>query len=1203
MVRVFKCHSFASQKVIQVNKEPLTICTDKDRVFVATNDCEIIVYQISDGFPKEIHRCPTVSLADQVIFNAFKNCIITTELKKSWKGVTKSVRVYLNWEHSGTQGASKQRARVRVAGKSHIQHTSGAHSIKQVEIIEVPVDGNPSCIAVCNYTGNFAIASGPEVKLCSLVEKTITNSNSTFLDIEVFLELCWNFPVVSISLCEEYIVSCSQREVQVIRVRYDEREKVNTRDPRKLVKSPSISFVSNPDGSQVSSEATSPKSFASEIITFPGQQAIDTGTSKQEQIPARDISSVGMRPVGRQSPKPNLTNQFMKPVTKIVEDENFIEWSFLQNGRAGNASGEKSVCLPGLHIGSAQSQCHTHIVSPPVLSDFSGGKVKSSSGVHAETVLHLSDPRGMEEWMCAILIPSHSGTLTVPVDLTSTSNTDRMRSSCPTPRVSMSCYISGSRGGYTYQLWPQLSQVSLYKYTDLACQIGVSENFLHVVTKTGVETYTSRWGAVSVEMMDKELGTTHMARPVSSLDICLCGHEPFFGAVCLSVGTDFLALLSKVEEDTREKEAHWGLYVLHSFQLSDLYKDMLSFANRIRETGPASYIHLLQEAHLLLASHPLHTHMRDPEVREYLQQVSRLIADYFAQPEQTHWELAWPYYHSSGASVQDVVSKAVDTADKKNPQGFGRGLIDFLDHELFSQEEYINLAPKTCNAILGIYAVAAPDKLSKIILLSNAKKYSAETALRHLKTWLAVKASSAQAVSTLDRLALVQLNLQLCEVESACQELRSIQPSGLVDVCATHPALLHDGLSSFTALAQLMRQHLSSTLLESLVEMVDRGSMSLESLLVLLKSQSPTDLPHNTHIREVLELIVCSKKRELLFEDAVRLLCQAYIARAKDKTQMTYRQISALAPQKFALPQGDGHFAPRFAWLDHLPPFTDPQQMMRPCQNLEVKHVAGGSKVRQASLPVSITSRHQSSNGREECPCCLCNESLLKLQSLLCSPRTTPELAEFVLKQIGQGREPTERHHPKKVKAQDLEAASVPGDDADLFHDGENGEAGHRAGLVHNNGKTDHKDGQQDGEGGGDCWDGVRLLCLRRLDLPQAIEIVVDKYPAIAGSFGVCCFHGDEDKFTHLMRSMEAAMKSSIGSKSKTTSEEIYVKAYKDLLSRLTELLSPSKLVQILPGDVNLYFVLPYLCSSIERAHKEKLKSKIVNMGQELMKA
>ena len=38
-----------------------------------------------------------------------------------------------------------------------------------------------------------------------------------------------------------------------------------------------------------------------------------------------------------------------------------------------------------------------------------GGKVKSSSGVQAETVLHLSDPRGMEEWMCVRLIPSHSG--------------------------------------------------------------------------------------------------------------------------------------------------------------------------------------------------------------------------------------------------------------------------------------------------------------------------------------------------------------------------------------------------------------------------------------------------------------------------------------------------------------------------------------------------------------------------------------------------------------------------------------------------------------------------------------------------------------------------------------------------------------------------------------------------------------------------
>ncbi|KAK3803563.1 hypothetical protein RRG08_023282 [Elysia crispata] len=1193
MVRVFKCHSFASQKVIQIDKEPLTICTDEDRVFVATNDCEIVVYRISDGFPKEIHRCPTVSLVEKVIFNSFKNCIITVELKKSWKGMTKSVRVYLNWEHSGQHGASKQRARVRVAGKSHIQHASGGHAATQVEIIEVPVDGNASSIAVCNYTGNFAIASGPEVKLCSLVEKTIPNSDNTYLDIEVFLELCWSFHVLSISLCEEFIVCCSTKEVQGIRVRYDEGDKVNLRDPRKLLNSPSVSLGSNQDGSQASSFAMSPKSLGSEIIMLPQHQGPDSESSKQEPIPARDISTIGIRHGGKQSPKPSSACQFMKPETKIVEDENFVEWNFLQGGSvlAGNNVRENSVCLPGLHTSLTQSQCHRHIVSPPVLSDFSGGKVKSSSGVQAETVLHLSDPQGMEEWMCATLIPSHSGALSTPVVLTGAFNTDRMRSSCPTPRTSMCCYISGSRGGYLYQLLPHLSQISLYKYTDQACQVGISESFLHVVTKTGVETYTSRWGALALEVKDKDIGAADAARPVSSLDICLCGHEPFFGAVCLSVGTDFLALLSKVEEDAKEKEAHWGLYVLHSFSLPDLYKDMLTFAERIRVTGPASYIHLLQEAHLLLASHPLHIHMRDAEVGEFLQQVSRLIGDYFSQPDQDHWESAWPFYHRSGVSVQDVVTNALDTASKTNAQEFGKGLVDFLDHELFSLEEYINLAPQTCNSILDIYAVAAPDKLSKIILLSNAKKYKPENALRHLKTWLAVQASSERAASTLDRLALVQLNLQLCEVESACEELRSIQPPGLVDVCATHPALLHDNLSSFTALAQLMRQHLSSTLLDSLVEMVDQGSMSLDSLLLLLKSQSPTDLPHNTHIREVLEILVNSKKRELMFEESVGLLCQAYVARIKDKSQMSYRQISAMAVQKFSLPQGNGHFAARFAWLDQLPPFWDQQRMMRPCQKLEVKHVAG-SKGRGSSMPVPVMSRHHSQTRSQKCPCCWCNESLLKLQSLLCSPYLTAELAKSVMKQIDQGLKGD--HHSYKAETRSISVAQS--DDASSAESGMSDSDVGDGSAAH----VSRSMGQQHA---GDCWDSVRLLCLCKLDLPQAIEIVVDKYPSIAGSFGICSFRGDVDKFTHLMRSMEAAMKTSCWSADKGTSEEIYVKAYKELLSRLTELVSPYQLLQMLPADVNLYFVLPYLCSSLERAHLDQLKSKIVDMGQELMKS
>ena len=71
MVRVFKCHSFASQCVIPIKKEPLAIYADGDKVFVATSDCEILVFQVRDGASTEIQRCVTISPVDNLVYNSF----------------------------------------------------------------------------------------------------------------------------------------------------------------------------------------------------------------------------------------------------------------------------------------------------------------------------------------------------------------------------------------------------------------------------------------------------------------------------------------------------------------------------------------------------------------------------------------------------------------------------------------------------------------------------------------------------------------------------------------------------------------------------------------------------------------------------------------------------------------------------------------------------------------------------------------------------------------------------------------------------------------------------------------------------------------------------------------------------------------------------------------------------------------------------
>ncbi|XP_005110367.1 uncharacterized protein LOC101856989 [Aplysia californica] len=871
----------------------------------------------------------------------------------------------------------------------------------------------------------------------------------------------------------------------------------------------------------------------------------------------KDFSSVGVRGSQKTSPRSSVVFGCGGAETRVVDDENFVEWNFEPGV---SEAGGSSVCLPGLHTNTTQSQCHKHasLISPPVLSDFSGGKVKSSTGVQAETVLHLSDSRETEDWMSVTLVPSHSA-VPSPILRVDTISSDRMRSNHGLGRTSMCCYVSGNRGGYLYQLSPVLTRVSVYKYTDAASQIGIGQSYLYAVTSTGIETYTSRWGAVALEMLERtekemQQENTH---PPSNLDICLCGHEPFLGAVSLSVGMDFLALLSKVEDPSGKEETMWSLYVLNCFSLQEQFQDMIAFAEKIQVTGPSSYIHLLQEAHLLLSTHPMHTVINDVSVAACLSTVSRLLGDFYSMPGQEDWWLCQPYYHHAGAPLLELVDFALAEAEKQPRQEFGKGLLQYLDFVLCGKNDLEVNDPALADKVLNIYAVAAPEKLSQVILLSHLKDFTAEKALRHLKTWLSLKASAAQPISAVDKLAMVQLHLSLCEVDLACAELTSIPRAELVSVCASNPSLVHCNLEAFTPLAQLMRQHLAPVLLDILVDMLDRCLMSLDSLIILLKSQGSADIHYNNHIKEVLELLLCDERRLFLFDAATQLLCEIYVVRIRGKGQHQ-TQGNSVSPQKFSLPSGCGHFAPRFAWLDYLPPFYSPHKMVKPCAFMEVKHLTGQGLRAASSKPVNVVAR---SANKQVCSCCLCHENLLKLQSLLCWPRLSPDLASLVLSLI----------------------------DADTNTSPEN------ASLT-----SGHSSAAAGGGGQSVCWDSIQLLCGAKLDLAVATETVVEKFPGVLANFASCCFHGDFDRYSHLLRCLEAEIKLRGYSHSGQTGEA-YVKAYKDLLAKLAEMFPPAQFVLLLPEDGNLFFLLPFVCQNLQAGHTERLKEHIVQKGTQLL--
>ncbi|KAL8564480.1 hypothetical protein ACOMHN_017622 [Nucella lapillus] len=1166
MVRVFKCHSFKGATVVPVADEPLVVCAEGYLVFVATRQCSIHVFRRREddcGFD-EWRSISTICVVEKMAFNKHKDYIITLEQKKSWKSVSRYIRLYLNWHLELSPRSGKQRTKVRMAGKAHSLHSSKEY-VPQLEVVELPLDGTVTALDVCRHTGNFAVAFGREVKLFHIVEKTVANTARTYQDVEPFLELCWNFEVISLSLCEEYLACCSSNQMQAIAITYAE---VDEGSPRLLGRVKSSLSLERSSGSR--GETASPKQAkdaSSQRLMF--SLDIDTESPaaevKGQGISSSAVSADHSRAASAdhsRAPSTGTVSSFVFGVSAprpIVDDEHYEEWSFepddsiVYDASEAARAPSKILYLSSLHQGSPHPQ---RGAAPPVLRDFRGGPVKSSSGVSAKTVLHLSDLAEQDDWLSVTLIPSHlpeQGLFPQTPALWPISNP--VRSSLLQHRCSVCCYVSSHRGGYLYRLNPSVSLVSTYRYTDKACkveagphllhvvtrtgletytarcvlcviQVEAGPHLLHVVTRTGLETYTARWGTVALALTEAAEGEDEV-RPPSSLDICVCGIEPFFGAVDVSHGKDIIALLTKVEAHKGQEDLQWNMYILQNFTVAELYKDMVTFGSRIQDTSPASYLHLLQEAHLLLRWELRRLLTSDPQLTDLFLESCALLGEFYSWPRQDDWHLCLPYYRKSGMGASDIIRQAIQHRQHSKEQTsvyvYGQGLMQFLDWALFDPDISVTLKEEMSNAVLEIYTQTASDSLPSLILLSSLQGYSPDLALQLLSDLATLK-------------------------ESRGEQSRQGE---LLKICAKHPQLIYREASEFTPLGQLMRCHTPSTLLQLLADIVGQGDMTLDTCLLLLEKNCDVARCKNNQVREFLEILLKDVKRKLWFEEAATLLCEMYVQRLLLEVESQPTKQKRSLPPKFHMPTGNGHFAVRFSWLDHMPPVTSPASLSGPCQRVSL--VAPGVFGQRSSSPTVYGHSGSSGEGRsgereDMCTCAFCLQDLLKLQSLLCSKHTDPELRNHVLQAIGKGE-----------------------------------------GMV--------------------GWDSLWMLCSHVEHASQVTEMAVDRYPHIIGRVAATLYGNHLDKWQMLLRCLEHRLKEQPRTRSTSTDDaassdspqQPLLSAYRDVLGELVEVVPAEEFLTILPAEGSVWFLLPFLSRSLQRKHLHQLKTAIMDKGKAML--
>ncbi|XP_076439995.1 LOW QUALITY PROTEIN: BLOC-2 complex member HPS3-like [Babylonia areolata] len=1188
MVRVFGCHSFKGATVVPVADEPLAVCAEEDLVFVATRQCTILVYKRLDDDGGFIEwRCiNTICVVEKMTFNKHKDYVITLEQKKSWKSVSRYIRLYLNWHLELSQRSARQRIKVRIAGKAHSLHSSKEY-VPQLEVVELPLDGTVTALDVCHATGNFAVAFGREVKLFHIVEKTVANSVRTYQDVEPFLELCWNFEVISLSLSEEYLACCSDNQVQAVLITYAEIEEGSPRLLARVRSSMSLEHSSSPRG-----EGPSPRQRRENSV-----QRLMLNLDIDNELPVGEVrgqrSSLSAASLDRSAAPSTCTQSSFTfgigAPRPIVDDEHYEQWSFepddniVYEGNETAKTPAKILYLSSLHQGSPHPQ---RGAAPPVLRDSRGGPVKSSSGVSAKTVLHLSDLTDQDDWLSVILIPSYLQEQGLfPQTPAGWSSSNPVRSPLLPQRCSVCCYVSSRRSGYLYRLHPGVSLVSTYRYTDVAYKVEAGPHLLHVVTKMGLETYTARWGTVALAVSESTEGEEEV-RPPSSLDICLSGIDPFFGATDVSHGTDYVALLTKVEAYKGQEDLHWNLYILQNCTVAELYTDMVTFGSRIQETGPSSYLHLLQEAHLLLRWELRRLLNPDPQLHDLFLESCALLGDFYSWPRQDDWHLCLPYYKKSGMSLADVIRQAVQHRQHSKEQTsvyvYGQGLMQYLDWALFHSDMSFTLKEEMSNAVLQIFSQTAPDSLPAVILLSSLEGYSPDLALQLLSDLMTLKESRGEQFSALEQLARVEVQLLLCDPGSAELELSSLDKGELLEICAKHPQLIHREASEFTPLGQLMRCHTPSTLLHLLADIVGQGDMTLDTCLLLLEKNFEGERYKNNQVREFLEVLLSDVKRKLWFEEAAVQLCDIYVQRLLLRVECQPSKQKRSTPPKFHMPAGKGHFAVRFSWLDHMPPVTSPASLSAPCQRVSlVAPGVFGQRAGTASVvtPVSLGGSQSETGVRSVekaeacCTCAFCLQDLLKLQALLCSKHASAELLSHVLRKIGGA-----------VAAGDggggVGGGGARGEDigrglcVDAVQSCGTCPRGDGAGRRQVSTHRGPTGGQRVRQGSGQVADAAAILGEQ------------DEEGGGGGGGDVAAdAAADDDRTTS----------------SETLQQLPLLCAYRDVLRELVELVPAEEFLSTLPPDGSLWFLLPFVSRCLQRRHLEELKVTVMDKGKALL--
>eukprot|EP00095_Tigriopus_kingsejongensis_P008125 maker-scaffold256_size235750-snap-gene-0.9 protein:Tk08125 transcript:maker-scaffold256_size235750-snap-gene-0.9-mRNA-1 annotation:"hermansky-pudlak syndrome 3 protein" len=572
MVRVISVHHFSKQDVSQCSSASAMVMAGSTTFVLATDSQVLEVRDLRSGASTLCHSFQTIDRVTTLLHCPVGNYLATLEGLPGDDGA--SVRVYLNWHDPKVNNAP---IKPRIA--SHVSPSSQSGDNVHVDMIEFPQRDCPYQIAVCASTGNLMVASANLLIVYKYQVKVHEATRVPYIDFHECFHVFHNFVPKEIALCEDVIACLSDHEVHVFKVKISDSNtnqngSTSSMDDERNLRSISVySFTSDSEPASmvaldggarrgsISGDDTDSERDGSCSTLRNGATIKNITQLRQQDSENGDDHLQGYVGNVRRHPSHVILNDPRIPMVHLPEITTANREFASLIGTPRILEQSLGPCAPPLDRQTTIKYIHHHADPSARGGDFEAECVtlvhcrltKSEEGHDLFKNLNVK-PVFWKEFRvrksvgatAAISTPGNGPAFNVIQH--------PLQSMFHVHLMSITACFTSQNEGYLYHLPGHLrkagkgcgiQRIATYPFTSPVGQIALEPTLLHALTETGLETYTLRSGYHTVLEAENVNNKTSACPITDDNPICLVGLRPFIGAQLLTVSDARLVILAR----------------------------------------------------------------------------------------------------------------------------------------------------------------------------------------------------------------------------------------------------------------------------------------------------------------------------------------------------------------------------------------------------------------------------------------------------------------------------------------------------------------------------------------------------------------------------------------------------------------------------------------------------------------------------------